>query len=232
MSDAGRRAAAEQLASVILAEEGNYVQSLLLRESAVALDVSLRDVLSSPLALLRNLPPPPMVPMALAPMLAPVTLPLELAQAVAQLLSVDERDARRLENVRILTQLASGTSARASASGGQARGSDTAGLGGMGGVGDVLGVAREAAARQNALMRIGVRFGGSLASVQAEHLRQRAGSRELGRAAGVSEVAERLAVAGAKGLEGLATAMSSLDGDLAARSNPPRALGEGHRERR
>ena len=120
-----------------------------------------------------------------------------------------------------------GASIGASASGGQARGSDTAGLGGMGGVGDVLGVAREAAARQNALMRIGVRFGGSLASVQAEHLRQRAGSRELGRAAGVSEVAERLAVAGAKGLEGLATAMSSLDGDLAARSNPPPRAGGG-----
>jgi len=232
VSDAGRRAAAEQLASVILAEEGNYVQSLLLRESAVALDASVRDVLSSPLALLRNLPPPPVVPTALAPMLAPVTLPLELAQAFAQLLSVDERDARRLANVRILTQLASGTSARASASGEQARGSETAGLGGMGGVGDVLGVAREAAARQSALMRIGVRFGGSLASVQAEHLRQRAGSRERGRAAGVSDFAQRLAVAGATGLEGLASAMSSLDGDLAVRSNPARALGEGHQERR
>eukprot|EP00961_Rhodomonas_salina_P041938 563882-Rhodomonas_salina.1 len=34
LSDEGRRAAAEQLAAVVLAEESNYVQSLLLRETA------------------------------------------------------------------------------------------------------------------------------------------------------------------------------------------------------
>ena len=229
MSDEGRRAAAEQLASVILAEDGNYVQSLLLRESAVALDAAARDALSPPLALLRNLPPPPAVPTPLAPLLAPLTLPLELAQAVSQLQSMDERDVRRLENLRILTQLASGASAGA----GRVRGSEAQGVtsAGMGGVEDVLGVARAAVAHQSALVRIGVRFGSSLASVHAEHLRQRAQGSERDVGPGVSTFAKRLAVGGAEGLEGLATAMSSLDSDLASSSTPPSTLGVGRKRR-
>jgi len=50
-----------QLAAVVLAEESNYVQTLLLRETAVALDTTIRDFLSSPLAFLRILPAPPVL---------------------------------------------------------------------------------------------------------------------------------------------------------------------------
>ena len=209
MSDSGRIAAAEQLASVLLAEESNYVQSLLLRESAVALDATIRDVLSPPLALLRNLPPPSVMPGAgtpLAPLLAPLTLPLELAQAAVQLQALDEGDERTLENVRILTKLASGSNSEGSSTRGGAR--------------DMMGLVQAATARQTALMRMGVRFSGSLASVQAERLRQRARVDDHGPAPGLSELAGRLAVSGAEGFEGLASAISSIDRDLSAGSFP------------
>jgi len=200
-SDAGRIAAAEQLASVLLAEEGNYVQSLMLRESAVALDAAVRDMLSPSFAVLRNLPPPPVAPAPLAAMMAPLTLPFELAQAAVQLQSLDASDERKLKNVRILTKLAGGVSneGRSSASGGAV---------------DTLGLAQAVVSRQTALMRMGVRFGGSLASVQAERLRQRARSDDSGNAPGLSELAGRLAVTGAESFEGVATAMSLLDRDL------------------
>ena len=74
---------------------------------------------------------------------------------------------------------------------------------------------REAAKRRVALARIGVRLGGSLASVHAERLRERA--RVNGRSANkndISELGSRLAARGAESLEGLEDLISSVDANL------------------
>jgi len=202
-SDEGRNAALEQLASVVLSEESNYVQELLMRETAVALDATMRDTFISPFAPIRNLP--------LFPLLRPFTLPIELVKASLELQAVDARDERRLENVRILTNLTGDTF------GG---GRDKADKGSPGNDrGNTVGkLAREAAKRRIALGRIAVRFGGSLASVQAERLRARANGDQIGGVKhDVSELAGRLAARGAVSFEGLADAISSLDSDLSRR---------------
>ena len=67
-----RAAALEQIAAVLLAEEGNYVQSLVLREAAVALDAAARSTLASTAAPLSRLPALPTPPAPLAPLFAPV----------------------------------------------------------------------------------------------------------------------------------------------------------------
>ena len=67
-----------------------------------------------------------------------------------------------------------------------------------------------AIARRAALARTGVRFGGELAAVQAERLREREADAQL------SELATRLAAAGAVGLEGAARSLALLDKGLAA----------------
>ena len=104
-SDAGRTAALEQIAAVLLAEDGNYVQSLVLREAAVALDAAGRRRLASTAAPLARLPALPAPPAALAPLFAPLLLPLQLGQAALELQAVDERDERRLQNLQILSDL-------------------------------------------------------------------------------------------------------------------------------
>jgi predicted unusual protein kinase regulating ubiquinone biosynthesis (AarF/ABC1/UbiB family) len=211
ISDEGRDAAAEQLASVVLAEESNYVQELLLRETAVVLDTAVRDAFSLPLAPIRNLLSIPMPPKPFAPLLAPFTLPLELVQATLQLQAVDARDEKSLENIRILTELTS------RAGSGAFEGGAASGIA-REGAGDALRrLAQAVAARRTALARIGVRFGGSLASVQAERLRQWPGEGASGKpSAGLSDLAGRLAARGADGLEILASALYSLDGDFGA----------------
>lgn len=226
-SGEGRNAAVDQLVGVVLAEEGNYVQELVLRETAVALDATVRDAVlrSSPFSAgtsewvrgvtsIRSRAGP------LGELLFPFPLPLELMKAGLELEGVDERDERRLENVRILTKLA--TAAGGGSSKAEEGGAVVGGGGrGIGNAGDAVGrIAREAAARRTALGRIGVRFGGEIVSVQAERLRQRAeeGRRRHvgvdGKTAsfGISELAGRLAVARAERLERLASAILSLDG--------------------
>ena len=110
-SDAGRKQAAEQLAAVLLAEDGNFVQELLLREAAVALDAAVRDEVFKAIAPLKQvrsslppLPPPP--PLPLRPLVAPLTLPLELASAALEVQRMDAKDTKRLENLRVLLDLA------------------------------------------------------------------------------------------------------------------------------
>ncbi|CAK0797693.1 unnamed protein product [Prorocentrum cordatum] len=203
MSDEGRNAAAAQLAAVVLSEEGNYPASLLLREAAVALDATLRDAVASRIAPLRSLAfPLPAPPRELASLIAPATLPFELLQATLELQDLDARDTKRLQNVRILADLASRAGGSSSAGAGAARG------------GDVLSLAREAAARSTALARVGIRFGGVLADTQAERLRRRSGN-EGGQQ---SRLAGRLAAAGAEALERVASAIASIDRGIAARS--------------
>jgi Spy/CpxP family protein refolding chaperone len=244
-SSAGRDAAVEQLASVVLSEEGNYVQSLLLREAAVALDAAARKSIVESTAPLRRLPslpfPAPPAPLAapLGALVAPITLPVELLRAALELQQLDERDLQRLDNLRILSELVSGVTAAPpppseSSAGAAAGGGGSGGGGGGGGGGSGSGssgnaaldlprlrgqtqqlnsLLREATARRAALTRTGVRFGGTLAATQAERLRQRSGSD-----AQVSDLAARLAAAGATGLENVASAIVSLDESLAARS--------------
>jgi predicted unusual protein kinase regulating ubiquinone biosynthesis (AarF/ABC1/UbiB family) len=236
-SDEGRSAALEQITNVLLSEDGNYVQELLLRETAVALDATLRDAFTSPLAPILNLPKVPGI-------LRPLTLPLALAKALLELQSLDERDQRRLENVRILTKLGN----NALGSRGSNSDKDKEGniidrginmnLGSNSNDGDAAAsvgkLVQEAAKRRIALARIGMRFGGSLASVQAERLRERAstsgGTQERGHGNGngngkdvnvahhgVSKLVVRLATRGADRLEGFADAISSVESNLGKR---------------
>lgn len=210
VSDEGRNAAIEQLANVVLSEDSNYVQELLLRESAMALDVTIRNAITSPLKPIRSL----LIP----PQLRPFALPLELAKAALELQAVDERDTKRLENVRILTELLS-------------RGNNVA----TGSVSDIMNAGnrqnslplgkliQETSKRQKALTRIGVRFGGSLASIQAERLRDRIsvpGAKKVSTGENdhhASVLADGLASRGADTLETLVQLITNLDSDLSQR---------------
>jgi len=230
-SDAGRTAALEQIAAVLLAEDGNYVQSLVLREAAVALDAAARSTLASTAAPLTRLPALPTPPAALAPLFAPVLLPLQLGQAALELQAVDERDERRLQNLQILADLTgfSGvvrpTAMGGGAAGGAAADGDGAATGGGGGGGARLGQLRslvgEAAARRTALARTGLRFGSTLATLQAERLRQQEGDVRT------SDLASQLAAASAGGLERVASAISSADENFGAERAGPRLPAEG-----
>ena len=225
-SDAGRTAALEQIAAVLLAEDGNYVQSLVLREAAVALDAAARSTLASTAAPLTRLPALPTPPAALAPLFAPVLLPLQLGQAALELQAVDERDERRLQNLQILADLTGFSGVvRPTAMGGGAADGDTAAAGGGGGGGARLGQLRslvgEAAARRTALARTGLRFGSTLATLQAERLRQQEGDVRT------SDLASQLAAASAGGLERVASAISSADENFGAERAGPRLPAEG-----
>ena len=208
-SNEGRAAALEQLTNVLLSEDKNYVQDLLLREAAVALDATFRDVVTSPLAPLQNLP--------INPVLRPFTLPLELTKVLLELQSIDEKDERRLENVRILQKLGSG----AFGSGGQdtaRRASDNARDVNIG------RIVEEASKRRIALARMGVRFSGKMVSIQAERLREKASAAAVNTGTTgrhnkveVSELAQILAKQGAQQLEAVAGAIGSLDDDLGER---------------
>lgn len=191
-SNEGRNAAIEQLANVLLSEDRNYVQDLLLHESAVALDATIREAILSPLEPLRNTS-------LQLPSFGPLTLPLDLAKAALDLQAINDSDHKKLENVRILTDaLSNGRSNGASAN----QPSSSV---------DVPRLIQEANKRQRALARIGLRFGGSLTHVQAKRLRDRA--------AGVNNqgdaLKERLANRGAETLEAFAETLTSLDSSLA-----------------
>lgn len=210
-SDEGRNVALEQLTNVVLSEDQNYVQDLLLREAAVALDAAVRDTVTAPLAPLQNLP--------INPVLRPFTLPLELAKASLELQSVDEKDERRLENVRILQKL--GSNALGS-SRSQGNPNPSQALENMrdANIGKII---EEASKRRIALARLGVRFSGKMASIQAERLREKAsmaGDSEHHRKTNsneVSELAQFLAKQGANRLETVAGAIKNLDDDLGER---------------
>ncbi len=217
----GRDAAIKQVASVVLSEDSNYVQELLLRETAVALDATLRDAVNSPLGpIIKSIPTT--IPVdgrasSSAPpaFLRPFTLPVELVKASFELQSIDAIDERRLENVRILTNLASGGRSGDSSPNGSNRDNRLQGIGATDAIGNV---AREVAKRRTALARIGVRFGGTMASVQAERLRDRASSADRQSDRNVAQLAEILALNGAERLEELSQAIHSLDDELGKRS--------------
>jgi hypothetical protein len=220
-SDAGRTAALEQIAAVLLAEDGNYVQSLVLREAAVALDAAGRRRLASTAAPLARLPALPAPPAALAPLFAPLLLPLQLGQAALELQAVDERDERRLQNLQILSDLTGFSGVvRPTAVGGGAVGGAAADGGAR--LGQLRSLVGEAAARRTALARTGLRFGSTLATLQAERLRLQEGD------ARTSDLASQLAAASAGGLERVASAISSADENFGAgRAEPPRLPAEG-----
>ena len=216
----GRDVAIEQVASVVLSEDSNYVQELLMRETAVALDATLRDAVNSPLEpIIRNIPTTISVDggasiSAPPAFMRPFTLPFELAKASFELQSIDAVDERRLENVRILTKLASGGGGTSSStnSNNEDRGR------GDGVTNNIGNVAKEVAKRRLALARIGVRFGGTMASVQAERLRDRASSAGRQPDRNVAQLAEILARNGAERLEELSEAIHSFDDELGKRT--------------
>ena len=138
-----------------MSEDGNYVQDLLLHESAVALDATVRDALLSPLEPLRNIP---------IPSLGLLTLPLEVAKTSIELREIDESDKKKLANVKILSD----------AVGNSQSGTDTSEFR-SGSAESPIGIGRvfqEAIKRWRAFARIGVRFGSSLTHVQARRLRE------------------------------------------------------------
>jgi predicted unusual protein kinase regulating ubiquinone biosynthesis (AarF/ABC1/UbiB family) len=251
-SDEGRSAALEQITEVVLSEDGNYIQELLLRETAVALDASVREALTSPLMSLLPNGNLQNTEIDVPGILRPLTLPLELVKASLELQSVDERDQRRLENVRILTNLF-GNNASAPAEGPSSDNKDKKATNvkdkernnnnsnslnlniiNRDTTNSIGTLVQEATKRRMALARIGMRFGGSLATVQAERLRERATrsrSAKLSTTAQVrgknkndnnvtttthhvSKLAERLAMRGADRLEGFADAISSFESTL------------------
>ena len=208
----GRNAAIEQVANVVLSEDTNYVQELLMRETAVALDATIRDTFTSPFSpLIKNLPtssaPPPAI-------LRPFTLPFELVKASFDLQSVDDRDERRIENVRILTKIGSDSVGEEGIRTNSVSNENTSNTIGK--------LAREAAKRRIALARVGVRFGGVLVSVQAERLRERASSGIIqtndDHHRPITKLAERLATNRADRLEALADAITDFDNEIAKRN--------------
>jgi len=221
-SNEGKNAAAEQIASVVFAEESNYVQQLLLRESAIALDAVVRNELFSSSLLAAPIQNLPMLPSGGS--FNPFTLPLDVARAMLELQVVDDVDVQRLANVRVLTNLATGNSST-----NDKTGSKLVGSGGGIKRENIQKLAKEAAARRTALMRVGVRFGGSLVTIQAERLRHRVdqnknrdnnnnNKRHDGKSLPkVSKLALRLAVTGAKRLERLADDIYSFDNQLTQR---------------
>ena len=138
-------------------------------------------------------------------------LPLQLGQAALELQAVDERDERRLQNLQILSDLTglSGVVRPTPAGGGAAATGAAAGGARLEQLRSLVG---EAAARRTALARTGLRFGSTLATLQAERLREQEGDVRT------SDLASQLAAAGAGGLERVASAISSADENFGARA--------------
>ena len=201
-SNEGRSAAVEQLTNILLSEDRNYVQDLLLHESAVALDATIREAILSPLEPLRNTP-------FQLPSLGLLTLPLDVAKATLELQAINESDHKKLENVRIVTDAISRRRGRSTGSPANVN-EPTSPI-------DLVRVLQEGNKRQRALARIGLRFGGSLTHVQAKRLRERAGVKKNDDDTNTIRVRERLANQGADTLEALADAISTLDSSLANR---------------
>ena len=199
-SSDGKNAAIEQLANVLLSENSNYVQELLLHESAVALDATIRDTLLSPLEPIRNAS-------LQMPSLGLLTLPLDVAKATLELHTINDGDTKKLENVRILSEALSK---------GQVSIARTSSTSNSMSLGDTVRLLQEASKqRQRALARVGLRFGGSLTQIQAKRLRER-GAAIKGKSSDAI-ITERLAGLGADTLEFLTNAISSIDRSLATR---------------
>ena len=192
-SNEGRNAAIEQLANVLLSEDSNFVQQLLLKESAAALDATVREAILAPLEPLRESPLQP-------PSLGLLTLPLDVAKATLDLQAIDESDHIKLENVKILTKALN--RGRNNVESTNESSSSV----------DVVRLLQEANKRQRALARIGLRFGESLTHIQAKRLRDRAVDANDKDS---KTIRESLANQGAEVLDALAGVMSSLDNSLA-----------------
>jgi hypothetical protein len=197
-SNEGRSATIEQLTNILLSEDGNFVQDLLLHESAVALDATIREAILSPLEPLRNTP-------FQLPSLGLLTLPLDVAKATLELQAINEGDHKKLENVRIVTDAISRRRGRRTGTSANAN-EPVSPI-------DLVRVLQEGNKRQRALARIGLRFGGSITHVQAKRLRERAGVKKNGD----DTIRERLANQGADTLEALADAISTLESSLSNR---------------
>jgi hypothetical protein len=117
--------------------------------------------------------------------------------------ALDERDHKRLENMRILTDLINAGRSNSSNTqqefGGISPGNNNLPFGKL---------IEEASKRRQALARVGLRFGGSLVNVQAERLRERSGK---------SELTKQLAWSSAETLDALAEVISNLDRNLSKR---------------
>jgi hypothetical protein len=118
-------------------------------------------------------------------------------KSTLDLQALDERDHKRLENIRILTDLLN-----AGRSNGSIKQSSGSGNTGSLPFGKLI---EEASKRRQALARVGLRFGGSLVNVQAERLRERSGN---------SELTKQLALSSAETLDALAEAISNVDRNL------------------
>jgi len=190
--------AIEQLANVVLSENGNYVQDLLLNETAVAIDATVRDALIPPV---ENLASVPTIRGPLGPFLRPYTIPLDLAKASLRFQRIDAHEKERLENLQALSKLFNNANSGSSSSSSSSNGNT------------ITKIIVEASKRRRALARISMRLGGSLASTQAKRLRKRVGEEHND----VSKLASLLALEGADRLEGLAQVISLLDENLTKR---------------
>lgn len=196
-SDEGRNIAIDQLANVLLSENRNYVQELLLRETAMAFDSTIRNTIISPVTPIKNLS---FGEHSL--LLRPLTLPLELAKMTVDFHVLDERDYKRVENVKILTDLLNERRINESQGNDRVntRKKDNFPLG---------KIVQETYKRRQAFARIGLRFGESLANVQAERLRERSSKSEL--------LAKELGLRSADTLDALAETILYIDNRFSAK---------------
>jgi len=203
--------ALEPLVDVLLNEDRNFLQDALLKEAAMTFDAALRDTV------LKTLPPIPAS--SLLPLPPNILLrPLHLAQTT---LALDDRDEKRLKVMNtLLSKLASGTTSSSSSSTTTTAAINNVLRNANSNRNNIISLAQEASRRRNALARISLRLGESMATVQATRLRDQSSS--LVRAATttttttpplerIEQEQQRLL---AERLEGLAQIMGQLDSAL------------------
>jgi len=129
-------------------------------------------------------------------------LPLELAKMTVDFHVLDERDYKRVENVKILTDLLNERRINESQGNDRVntRKKDNFPLG---------KIVQETYKRRQAFARIGLRFGESLANVQAERLRERSSKSEL--------LAKELGLRSADTLDALAETILYIDNRFSAK---------------
>lgn len=222
-ASASAAAAAEELLSIVLAEDGSFAQSLLLSEAAASLDAAARVALTSGFArdILTRMPVPAPISVISEQLLAPDEDDAQRAAALASLLqmvrarvgapSAHEAGAASVLNVDDAAQEVGRGSLRLPAVASLPSAEDL-----MRARDTLAPLARRAAElaqqvgeRRVAIARTATRFGGAGAGAQAERLRGRVERAE-------SVVARQVGTATIVGFEAVQGAFAALDRGLAA----------------
>jgi aarF domain-containing kinase len=222
-ASASAAAAAEQLLSIVLAEDGSFAQSLLLSEAAASLDAAARVALTTGPArdILTRVPVPALISVLGEQLLAPDEDDAQRAAALASLLQLVRARAGGLPaHTAGATSAVDVPSVSSDLGRGQPR---LPALGSLPSADDLMRardslaplarrapeLAQEVGKRRAAIARTATRFGGAVAGAQAERLRGR-----VERANSV--LARQLGTATIVGFEAVEGAFAALDRGLAA----------------